>query len=91
MIMHEEKLHLAPSHSGWGSYETMLDVVENALSASEFLISDEFTAADIMFGSTLGWALASGMMPKRDEYTAYSERIERRPAFQAALAATYQA
>jgi len=64
-----------------------LDVVERALAGREFILGKDFTAADVMMGSTLGWARMFGMMDDaRPNIAAYVTRISARPAFQRASA-----
>ena len=66
---------------------SVLDVVERALAGREFILGKDFTAADVMMGSTLGWARMFGMMDDaRPNSVAYVTRISARPAFQRASA-----
>ncbi|HLY37249.1 MAG TPA: glutathione S-transferase family protein [Candidatus Binatia bacterium] len=65
----------------------VLDVIERALPGREFILGDDFTAADVMVGSTLGWARAFGMMDDaRPNIAAYVTKLTTRPAFQRASA-----
>ena len=62
-----------------------LDVIEHALAGRECILGNDFTAADVMVGSTLGWARAFGMMDDvRPNIAAYVARLSARPAFQRA-------
>ena len=64
-----------------------LDVIERALAGREFILGKDFTAADVMMGSTLGWARMFGMMDDaRPNIAAYVARMSARPAFQRASA-----
>jgi glutathione S-transferase len=64
-----------------------LDVIEHALAGREFILGNDFTAADVMVGSTLGWARAFGMMDDaRPNIASYVARLSARPAFQRASA-----
>ena len=63
----------------------VLDVIERALAGREFILGNDFTAADVMVGSTLGWARIFGMMDDaRPNIAAYVTRLTARPAFQRA-------
>lgn len=66
---------------------TCLDGLETALEGREFLLGDDFTAADIMMGYSLRLAQRMGVLvddhPRVSEYFA---RLEARPAFQKSLA-----
>ena len=60
----------------------VLNVIEPALAGREFILGNDFTAADVMVGSTLGWARAFGMMDDtRPNIAAYVTRLSTRPAF----------
>ena len=66
---------LAPSDkammAGYGSFEAVMDVMEKAVTASEFVAGDRFTAADVYFGSQVGWGLQFGSIEKRPAFQAY--------------------
>jgi glutathione S-transferase len=49
-------------------------------------MGDQFTAADVVLGSTLRWRMMFGLLPKRPEFVAYGGRLEQRPALQRATA-----
>jgi glutathione S-transferase len=40
------------------------------------------TAADILWGVAFSWTMTFGIVPKKDVFVSYSERITSRPAFQ---------
>ncbi len=62
-----------------------LAFVERALAGKPYLLGDEFTAADIMMGFTLIAARLLGVLDARyPELARYVERLEARPALQAA-------
>jgi len=63
----------------------VLDVIERALAGRDFILGNDFTAADVMVGSTLGWARMLGMIDDaRPNIAAYVTRLAARPAFQRA-------
>ena len=63
----------------------VLDVIERALARRDFVLGEDFTAADVMIGSTLGWARMLGMIDDaRPNIAAYVTRLAARPAFQRA-------
>jgi len=65
--------------------QAALRVVENALAGRQFILGNEFTAADVMLGSTLGWARMMGMVSDDlPNVGAYITRCADRPAFQRA-------
>jgi glutathione S-transferase len=65
---------------GYGSLATMVDVLEKAVSGSDYLAGDQFTAADVYTGSQIGWGMQFGSLEKRPAFEAYWQRISTRPA-----------
>jgi glutathione S-transferase len=63
-----------------------LDFAEKALEGRDYLVGNEFTAADIMMGFTLFAATATGILDDRHpRLRAYLARLGERPAFQKAF------
>jgi glutathione S-transferase len=65
---------------GYGSLSYVLDTLEKAVSASEYLVGDRFSAADLYLGAQLGWGMMFGALEKRPAFEAYWNRIKDRPA-----------
>ena len=64
-----------------------LRVLEQALAGRTFLLGDQFTAADVMIGSTVGWAQMMGIVGNDlPGVAAYLARLGERPAYQRAAA-----
>jgi len=64
-----------------------LDVMERALAGRTFILGEEFSAADVMLGSMLGWARAMRILgDERPNVNAYVARLTHRPAFRRASA-----
>jgi len=62
-------------------------VVDHALAGKDFVLGSEFSAADVMIGSTLGWAQMMGMVgTDHPNVAAYIPRLLGRPAMQRASA-----
>ena len=62
-------------------------VVDDAVAGREWILGSQFTAADVMVGSTLAWCQMMGMMgDQAPNATAYLGRCAARPAFQRASA-----
>ena len=74
------------TQAGWGSYEAMLDTMESAIADRDYVLGDNFSMADVIFGGTLRVMLAFKSIEARASFTAYAERLERRPALQRAEA-----
>lgn len=67
--------------AGYGSYELAVDVLEKAVSVTEYVAGDTFTAADVYVGSQVGWGLQFGTLPKRAAFEAYFARLSIREAY----------
>lgn len=76
----QDKLAMA----GYGAFDRMMDVVEQAVSASEYIAGDSFTAADVYCGSQIGWGLQFGTIDKRSAFEDYWRRISDREAYRRA-------
>jgi glutathione S-transferase len=66
---------------GYGSVERALRTLETAVSQSDYLVGDRFTAADIYVGSQLGFGMSFGMIEKRPAFDRYVARLNARPAY----------
>jgi glutathione S-transferase len=85
------------SSSPYGDFDTMLGAIVDALRKGPYLLGERFSAADVLWGTALGWTTRFKMVPELPEITAYVGRIRDRPAFartaarDAALAAEHEA
>jgi glutathione S-transferase len=71
--------------AGYGSFEETIDALEGAVSGpGPFICGEQFTAADVYVGASIGWGTQFGIIPKRDAFQAYLARITDRPAYQRA-------
>jgi glutathione S-transferase len=75
-----------PGTLGYGDFDTVMNVVAKAVEPGPYLIGEQFTAADIVLGSTLRWGMMFNLLPKRPEFAAYVGRLEQRPALERATA-----
>lgn len=83
VIDHFMKRTPAPiSQSPYADYDTMLGALESQLGKGPYLLGDQITAADILWGMAFSWTMMFGIVPKRDVFVRYAERIAARPAFQ---------
>ena len=67
---------------GYGDFDTVMDVVAKGLAKGPYLMGEQFTAADVVIGSTLRWGMMFNLLPKRPEFVNYVQRLEKRPALQ---------
>jgi glutathione S-transferase len=69
---------------GYGDFDSVMDVVAKGVSPGPYLLGEQFTAADVVLGSTLRWGLMFKLLPERPEFMAYAGRLGERPALQRA-------
>jgi glutathione S-transferase len=72
--------------AGWGSFERTMDTLERHLEANAHVCGERFTMADVYVGSAVDWGLNFGIMPPREAFVAYAERMQARPGYKAAKA-----
>jgi glutathione S-transferase len=65
---------------GYGCLEDTVNAAETALKAGDYLLGEQFSAADVYFGSAIGFFLQFGSLEPRPLFTAYAERLQNRPA-----------
>ena len=81
------KVDVTPDRSvfvGYGSYERVMDTLEFAVSRTEYVAGDRFSAADVYVGSHIGYGLHFGGIERRPAFEAYHARLAGRPAFRRA-------
>ena len=73
--------------AGYGSFDETVDALEGAAkSAAPYLCGEQFTAADVYVGASIGWGMEFGMIDARPAFTDYVGRVKARPAYQRAMA-----
>lgn len=65
---------------GYGTFKAVLDTLEAAVSATEFVAGERFSAADVYVGSHIYWGFKFGSLENRPAFADYWSRIENRPA-----------
>lgn len=70
----------------YGDFDTMLGAVTGQLTKGPWLLGERFTAADVIWGSGLGWTTMFKLVPELPEIKAYLERFQARPAYARARA-----
>ncbi len=79
-MAHAGKWEFRASAAGFGTYEEMLATISFAIGKGPWLLGEQFTMADLVFGGTIRYMLMFDMLDKRPEYQAYVERLNARPA-----------
>lgn len=72
--------------AGYGTFETMVDVLDRQIGANAYVCGDRFTAADVYFGSQIIWGVQFKTLPARDSFGPYVERLTAREAYKRAKA-----
>ena len=70
------------TQSPYADFETMLGALEAQLTTGPYLLGERMTAADILWGVAFNWTMMFGLVPKKDVFVRYAERIASRPSFQ---------
>jgi glutathione S-transferase len=66
--------------SPYGSFETVLSTLTAQLEAGPYMLGQEFSAADVLWGTALQWTTAFGLVPVTPVVRAYIDRTATRPA-----------
>jgi len=82
-----KRVPVSPSTCPYGDFDTMFDTLTAQLSKGPYILGERFTAADLLWGASLTWLLASKLMPELPVLTDYVERVMTRAAVQKAVAA----
>lgn len=66
--------------AGYGTFEQVVDALEQAVTPGPWILGDRFSAADVYVGSQILWGLQFGTLPARDAFKAYAQRLSGREA-----------
>ena len=72
--------------SGWGDFDLMIETFDDALSGREWILGANFTAADVMLGSSAIFMRMFDMLPETKNLGAYADRCQSRSAWGRAFA-----
>lgn len=72
--------------AGWGSFDRTMDTLEAFLTDRPFVCGERFTMADVYLGSAVDWGMTFGVIPPREAFVAYAERMQARAQYKAAKA-----
>lgn len=70
----------ARAMSPYGDFETMHTALTEQLRPGPWLLGEHYTAADILYGTALGWLTKFGIIPLGPEVSLYMDRFNARPA-----------
>ena len=66
--------------AGYGTFEAVMDALEQAVSGRAYIAGDRFSAADVYLGSQIGWGLQFGSIEDRPVFRTYWAGLADRPA-----------
>ena len=79
------KIEVPTSTAAWGDATQVFDVLDKSLERGPWLLGDTFSAADIIVGAGLNFAVKLfKMVPTRPSFDRYIDACSARPAFQRA-------
>jgi glutathione S-transferase len=82
----EAERSAAQASAGRTKFAEVGKVISDGLAGRPYLLGEQFSAADVMIGSTLAWASFMGLLDGLPALAAYVERLVQRPAHQRAQA-----
>jgi glutathione S-transferase len=74
------------STTGWAAPDDVIAHVVEALKRGPYLLGEQFTTADILYGSTFKLFEGSPLLPPNEAILAYIDRVVKRPAYARAAA-----
>jgi glutathione S-transferase len=69
---------------GYGNFDRAIAAMDELLSRHDYVCGDRFTAADVYVGSQIMFPLQFKMLPEKDSFLCYRDRLSARPAYQRA-------
>ena len=69
---------------GYGNSDKIVAVLDELFSLRDYVCGDRFTAADVYVGSQIMFPMQFGMLPERDSFLRYRDRLQARDAYKRA-------
>jgi glutathione S-transferase len=66
---------------GYGNFDRVVAVLDELFSLRDYVCGDRFTAADVYVGSQIMFPLQFKMLPERDSFLRYRDRLTAREAY----------
>ena len=76
--MQREPAPMSPSP--YGDFDAVRGTLTQQLANGPYLLGEQFSAADLLWGVALTWTTGFKLVPQLPEFTAYIDRINGRPA-----------
>ncbi|MCY1423346.1 Glutathione S-transferase GST-6.0 [compost metagenome] len=74
------------ARSPYGDFDSVMKTLLAQLQKGPWLLGEQFTAADVLWGGALNWTTQFGLIPEVPAIKEYIARFIQRPAYQSALA-----
>jgi len=69
---------------GYGNFDRVVAVLDELFSLRDYVCGDRFTAADVYVGSQIMFPMQFGMLPERESFIRYRDRLQQRAAYKRA-------
>ena len=69
---------------GYGNYDRVVAVLDELFSLRDYVCGKRFTAADVYVGSQIMFPMQFGMLPERESFKHYRDRLQSRAAYKRA-------
>jgi glutathione S-transferase len=69
---------------GYGNFDKVVAVLDELFSLRDYVCGERFTAADVYVGSQIMFPLQFNMLPEKESFLRYRDRLQARPAFKRA-------
>jgi glutathione S-transferase len=69
---------------GYGNFDRVVAVLDELFSLRNYVCGNRFTAADVYVGSQIMFPLQFNMLPERESFLKYRDRLQQRPAYKRA-------
>ena len=69
---------------GYGNTDRTIAVLDELFSLRDYVCGDRFTAADVYVGSQIMFPMQFGMLPEKDSFLRYRDRLQARDAYKRA-------
>jgi glutathione S-transferase len=69
---------------GYGNFDKVITVLDELFSLRDYVCGNRFTAADVYVGSQIMFPLQFKMLPERDSFLRYRDRLQARDAYKRA-------
>jgi glutathione S-transferase len=69
---------------GYGNTDRVIAVLDELFTLRDYVCGDRFTAADVYVGSQIMFPLQFGMLPERESFLRYRDRLQARDAYKKA-------